>query len=83
MFWELFFWHFRAAQLVLGGNAWLQKAPGQDLAETGRFPIVPDGAFNCRPGSPEGAFKCSPAAANMPSSAVVQPRKGWEFMGLP
>ena len=34
---------------------WLQKAPGQDLAENGRFPIVPEGAFNCRPGSPHMA----------------------------
>ena len=26
---------------------WPQKAPGQDLAENGRFPIVLEGAFNC------------------------------------
>ena len=26
---------------------WLQKAPGQDLAQNGRFTIVLEGAFNC------------------------------------
>ena len=26
-----------------------QKAPGQDLAQKGRFPMVPEGVFNCRP----------------------------------
>ena len=26
-----------------------QKAPGQDLAQNGRFPMVPEGDFNCRP----------------------------------
>ena len=25
-----------------------QKAPGQDLAQTARFPMIPEGAFNCR-----------------------------------
>ena len=32
---------------------WLRKAPGQDLAEHGRFPIDPEGAFTCRLGSPQ------------------------------
>ena len=26
-----------------------QKAPGQDLAQKDRFPMVPEGDFNCRP----------------------------------
>ena len=26
-----------------------QKAPGQDLAQKSRFPMIPEGAFNCRP----------------------------------
>ena len=26
-----------------------QKAPGQDLAQNDRFPMIPQGAFNCRP----------------------------------
>ena len=28
-----------------------QKAPGQDLAQKSRFPMIPEGAFNCRPAS--------------------------------
>ena len=28
---------------------WPQKAPGQDWPKTGRFPIVPEGGFNCGP----------------------------------
>ena len=30
---------------------WLQKAPGQDLAQNGCFPMILDGTFNCRPAS--------------------------------
>ena len=29
---------------------WLQKAPGQDLAQNAHFPIIPEGAVTCRPG---------------------------------
>ena len=31
------------------------KAPGQDLAKNGRFAMVPEGTFNCQPGSSQMA----------------------------
>ena len=40
-----------------------QKAPGQDLAQKGRFPMVPEGDFTCRPKGPqvaEGYFQKAP-----------------------
>ena len=35
-----------------------QKAPGQDLAQEGRFPMVLEGDFNCRPKGPQMAEIC-------------------------
>ena len=35
-----------------------QQAPGQDLAQKGRFPRVPEGDFNCRPKGPQMAEIC-------------------------
>ena len=35
-----------------------QKAPGQDLAQKGRFPMIPEGTFNCRPKGPQMAEVC-------------------------
>ena len=45
-----------------------QKAPGQDLAQNGRFPRIPEGAFNCRPLGPqmgEICFQKAPFEAKM------------------
>ena len=35
-----------------------QKAPGQDLAQTGRVPMVTEGDLNCRPKGPQTAEIC-------------------------
>ena len=39
-----------------------QKAPGQDLAQNGRFPMVPEENFNCRPRGRQMAEICCPKA---------------------
>ena len=35
-----------------------QKAPGQDLAQNGRFPMILEGTFNCGPKGPQMAEIC-------------------------
>ena len=56
-----------------------QKAPDQDLAQTGHFPMVPEGDFNCWPKAlklPKFASKGLPARI-WPKTAVSQwPQKG-------
>jgi hypothetical protein len=40
------------------GRNLLPKAPGQDFAKKGRFPLVPEGHFNCWPRSLQMAEIC-------------------------
>ena len=53
-----------------------QRAPGQDLAQKGRFPRVPEGDFNCRPKGLQmaeicflGIFIAGPKALKLPKFA--------------
>jgi hypothetical protein len=51
------------------GKICFQKAPGQDLAQDGRFPVIPEGAFNCRPRGLQMAEICFQTA---PGQALAQ-----------
>ena len=48
---------------------WLQKAPGQALAQNGRFPMIPEEKFNSRPKGPQMAEICFQKA---PGQDLVQ-----------
>ena len=37
--------HFEAKMKHFEGKMYLQKAPGQDLAKNGRFPMIPEKKF--------------------------------------
>ena len=56
---------------------WLQKAPGQDLAQKGRFLGIPEGNFNCRAPSHQNSKIWLQKA---PSQDLAQ--KG-RFLGIP
>ena len=54
---RLFFWLFLARRQI--AKIWLQKAPGQDLAENGPFPMLPEVNFNSRPDGAKWPKSCS------------------------
>ena len=50
--------HFEAKMKHFEAKMCLQKAPGQDLAKNGRFPMIPEDTFNSRPRGRQMAEKC-------------------------
>ena len=62
---------------------WLQKAPGQDLAENGRLLIVPEGGFNCGPEAaklPKSGFKRLPARTLTEAfRGLTLPKRRWKL----
>ena len=50
-----------------------QKAPDQDLAQNDRFPMVPEGSFNCRP----RAAKCQKSASKGLLARIWPEKAAW------